>query len=49
MSWEEFRLALNYSAIGFVVGYFWHPGWTLIKKIIHEAKVAKHEWRNPKK
>lgn len=44
MSWEEFKLALNYFIIGAVVGYFWHPGWIIIKKIIHEAKVAKNEW-----
>jgi len=47
MTWEEFKLALNYFVFGAVAGYFWHPLWILIKKIIHEAKVARHEWRNP--
>jgi hypothetical protein len=49
MNWEEFRIAVNYFVIGAAVGYMWHPGWKLIKKIIYEAKVAKHEWRKPNK
>lgn len=48
MIWEDIRLFVNGFVIGAAVGYLWHPVWDLIKKIIHEAKVAKHEWRNPK-
>jgi len=29
---------------GFAFGYLWHPVWTIIKKIISEAKKAKEEW-----
>jgi hypothetical protein len=49
MNWEEINLALNYFLLGAVTGYFWQPLWALGKKIIHEAKEARHEWRNPRK
>ena len=39
--------AFEWFAYGFVVGYFWHPFWIIIKKIVSEAKKAKQEWRNP--
>jgi predicted acyltransferase len=29
---------------GFVLGYIWHPVWTIAKKIWSEAKKAKEEW-----
>lgn len=45
MNWEEIKLALNYFVIGAAAGYLWHPVWDIVKKIIHEAKVAKNEWR----
>ena len=45
MSWEEIKLALGFFIYGAVLGYFWHPIWAIIKKIIHEAKVAQNEWR----
>ena len=48
MNWEEINLALNYFVIGAVAGYFWNPVWAILKKIWHEAKVAKNEWRNPR-
>jgi hypothetical protein len=48
MTWEEFKLALEYFLYGAVVGYFWNPVWAIIKKIVHEAKVAKNEWRQPR-
>lgn len=33
---------------GFILGYFWNPVWTLGKKIVSEARIAKEEWRNPR-
>ena len=47
MSWEDIRDAVSYFIYGAAVGYFWHPVWAIIKKIWHEAKVAKNEWRKP--
>ena len=41
MNWQE---ALNMFVWGFVIGYFWHPAWTVIKKIVSEARKAKEEW-----
>lgn len=49
MNWHDFQLALNYFIIGAMVGYFWHPVWSILKKIWHEAKVAQYEWRNTNK
>ena len=45
MTWHDFQLALSYFIIGAVVGYVWNPVWAILKKIWHEAKVAKNEWR----
>jgi hypothetical protein len=44
MTWDEAKLILNYLVIGFAMGYMWHPIWTIIKKIVSEAKKAKKEW-----
>ena len=38
---------LDWFVLGLVIGYCWHPLWDLGKKILHEAKEAKHAWRNP--
>lgn len=42
---KEFLDALGPFAYGFLLGYFWYPLWAIGKKIVHEAKVAKNEWR----
>ena len=44
---NDFLQALGPFAYGFVLGYFWYPLWELSKKIVSEARKAKHEWRNP--
>jgi hypothetical protein len=44
---NELLQALEPFVYGFVLGYFWHPIWNLCKKIVSEARKAKHEWRNP--
>ena len=49
MNWLEIKIALEYFIFGVVAGYFWNPVWAIIKKIVHEAKVAKNEWRKPGK
>ena len=43
----EFLDAVSWLIYGFVLGYFWHPVWTVWKKIWSEAKKAKEEWRQP--
>lgn len=45
---NDFLNALGPFAYGFALGYFWYPLWNLAKKIVHEAKEARHEWRNSK-
>ena len=40
----EFKNAAEMLAYGFVAGYFWHPVWTIVKKIVSEAKKAKEQW-----
>lgn len=40
----EFKEGIELFAWGFMIGYFWHPAWTALKKIWHEAKKAKEEW-----
>jgi hypothetical protein len=40
----EFKHAVEMLAWGFVLGYFWHPAWIAIKKIVSEARKAKEEW-----
>ena len=44
----EFLNALGPFAYGFVIGYFWYPLWKLGKRIVEEAKLARHEWKNQK-
>lgn len=44
MNWEEIKFALNWFAFGAAVGYCWHPVWTILKKIVEEAKKAREEW-----
>jgi hypothetical protein len=43
---NDFLQALGPFVWGFVLGYFWHPVWTLCKRIVEEAKLARKEWRN---
>jgi hypothetical protein len=43
--WTKF----DWFALGLVMGYFWHPVWTICKKIVHEAKIARDEWHQGKK
>lgn len=40
----DFLHALNWFALGAVVGYFGYPLWELGKKIVSEAKKARKEW-----
>lgn len=40
----EFLNALGPFIYGFAFGYLWHPVWTIIKKIVEEAKKAREEW-----
>ena len=44
---NDFLQALAPFVWGFVLGYFWHPIWIICKRIYEEAKLAKHQWRNP--
>lgn len=37
--------AVSYFIYGAALGYLWHPVWAIIKKIWHEAKVTRDEWR----
>jgi len=43
---HDFLQAMGPFVWGFVLGYFWHPVWTLCKRIVEEAKLARKEWRN---
>jgi hypothetical protein len=36
--------ALNWFAIGAILGYFWHPIFDTIKKIYIEAQRARKDW-----
>jgi len=40
----SFKEAVEMFAWGFIAGYLWHPIWTIIKKIVSEARKAKDEW-----
>jgi hypothetical protein len=44
----EFWHAVEWFVYGTIVGYFAHPIWQLLTRIVEEAKIAKTEWRNPK-
>jgi hypothetical protein len=46
---KEFVDALGPFVWGFALGYFWHPVWTILKKIYQEAKIAKTEWNKKSK
>lgn len=48
MTWQQFVDWLNPFIYGLVIGYAWNPIWKIIKKVWHEAKIAKEQWRNPK-
>ena len=41
-------IQIEWFVYGFVAGWFAVPVWDLAKKIVHEAKEARHEWRNSK-
>jgi hypothetical protein len=41
---SEFKDAAEMLVYGFLAGYLWHPIWTIIKKIISEARKAKEQW-----
>jgi hypothetical protein len=43
----DFINSIGPFAYGFVLGFFWHPVWQILKKIWHEAKLARTEWRKP--
>jgi hypothetical protein len=40
----EFKAWFEPFIWGLMVGYFWHPAWIAIKKIVSEVKKAKEEW-----
>lgn len=42
---QDFLNALNWFAVGAVIGYCWHPVWAVAKKIVTEAAKARREWR----
>jgi hypothetical protein len=44
----DFWHAIEWFVYGAIVGYFAHPIWHLLTRIVEEAKLAKDEWRNPK-
>jgi hypothetical protein len=46
MTWQAFTAWIEPFLIGAVVGFFWYPTWTIIKKIWYEAGLARKEWRN---
>ena len=41
---QDFLNALNWFAIGAVIGYCWHPIWEIAKKIVTEAQQARKDW-----
>ncbi len=41
---EQFWNDLALIIYGAAFGYFWHPVWTIAKKIWTEAKKARDEW-----
>lgn len=42
---EQFLHDFSLFLYGVAIGYFLHPIVNIIKKIIHEARTAKAEWR----
>jgi predicted PurR-regulated permease PerM len=47
MNWQEFKDWLDPFLWGVIIGYLWNPVWQILKKIWHEARIAKEEWRKP--
>lgn len=47
MTWSMFVAWIEPFIWGFAIGFFWYPCWQIAKKIWHEAKLAKQEWRHP--
>ena len=41
---KEFVDAVAPFLYGFAFGYFAYPLWTIVKKVISEAKKAREEW-----
>jgi len=37
----------DWFAIGLALGWFSKPIWSLLTRIVKEAKIAKQEWKNP--
>lgn len=44
---QDFLNSIGPFIWGFAAGFFWNPIWIILKKIWHEAKTAKEEWKNP--
>jgi len=44
MTWTQ---SIDPFLWGFALGWLSHIIWPILKKIVHEAKIAKKEWRNP--
>jgi hypothetical protein len=42
----EFLNALNWFALGLVIGYFWTPLFRALATIWTELKIAQKEWRH---
>lgn len=48
MTWQTIVDWVSPFFYGFAAGYFWFPVYKIIKKIWHEAKLAKQEWKKPR-
>ncbi len=44
---QQFLNNLSYFIYGVIFGFFAHPVYVIIKKIIAEVINAKNEWRKP--
>lgn len=44
----EFWLATEWFVWGFAIGWICNPVWQILKKIWHEAKLARDEWGRPR-
>jgi hypothetical protein len=40
--------ALKWLLYGFVIGFFFHPMITILRRVYEEFKIAKQEWRQPR-
>lgn len=47
MTVDEFRSWIDPFIWGFFIGFVAVPIWRALKEVWHQAKIAKHEWRNP--